>query len=264
MINISTMDLQLKDKNFLIGGAGSGFGRAVSEQIIAEGGRIIACARTEETLMELKNMASNQVDIIATDITTEEGLEKIKTKINKRILHGALINAGGPPALSFMETNLEDWDHAYRQLLRWKVAVSQLLVPPMIKNKYGRIVFIESMSVKQPVENLVLSNSLRMAVVGLVKTLSQEISGNDVTLNILAPGYHETAALKRLIKKKSELAGINFEEAKKSFESLVPAGFLGDPYNLASLALWLLSPHSRFINGQTISVDGGSVKYVFG
>jgi 3-oxoacyl-[acyl-carrier protein] reductase len=258
------MDLQLTNKNFLVGGAGSGFGRAISELLIAEGANIIVCARTKNKLLELKDYAPDQVEILTADITSKEGLEKINILIKDKTIHGALINAGGPPALSFLETKIDDWDNAYRQLLRWKVELSQQLVRQMMAYQYGRIVFIESVSVKQPVENLVLSNSLRLAVVGFVKTLSSEIAGNDVCLNILAPGYHETAALNRLFKKKSELTGMTPEEAKKSFESLVPAGFLGDPKDLASLAVWLLSPHSRFISGQTISVDGGSINYVFG
>jgi 3-oxoacyl-[acyl-carrier protein] reductase len=258
------MDLQLKNKNFLIGGAGSGFGRAISEHLIAEGAKVIVCSRTKEKLLELKNLAPDQVDILVGDITSNAGLEKINNRIKNICIHGALINAGGPPALSFLETKIEDWDNAYHQLLRWKVELTKLIITKMLGNRFGRMLFIESISVKQPVENLVLSNSLRMAVVGFVKTLSNEIAGNDVTLNILAPGYHETAALIRLFRKKSELTGITNDEAKKSFESKVPAGFLGDPNDLASLAIWLLSPHSRFINGQTISVDGGSINYVFG
>jgi 3-oxoacyl-[acyl-carrier protein] reductase len=244
------MDLQLKNKNFLIGGAGSGFGRAISEHLIAEGAKVIVCSRTKEKLLELKNLAPDQVDILVGDITSNAGLEKINNRIKNICIHGALINAGGPPALSFLETKIEDWDNAYHQLLRWKVELTKLIITKMLGNRFGRMLFIESISVKQPVENLVLSNSLRMAVVGFVKTLSNEIAGNDVTLNILAPGYHETAALIRLFRKKSELTGITNDEAKKSFESKVPAGFLGDPNDLASLAIWLLSPHSRFINGQ--------------
>lgn len=120
------------------------------------------------------------------------------------------------------------------------------------------------MSVKQPVENLVLSNSLRLSVVGFVKTLSQEIADRGITLNILAPGYHDTQAMQRLFVKKSQVQNISVEEAGKQFEDEIKMGKMGNPDEFASLAIWLLSPHSRYITGQTISVDGGLIKSVFG
>jgi 3-oxoacyl-[acyl-carrier protein] reductase len=104
-----------------------------------------------------------------------------------------------------LETNLDDWDTAYNSLLRWKVELIKALLPTFQNQNYGRIVFIESMSVKQPVANLVLSNSLRLAVVGFVKTLSQEVSKDGITVNILAPGFHDTPAAQRLFVKRSEV-----------------------------------------------------------
>jgi 3-oxoacyl-[acyl-carrier protein] reductase len=130
--------------------------------------------------------------------------------------------------------------------------------------QYGRILYIESVSVKQPVENLVLSNSLRLAVVGFVKTLSQEIADKGITLNILAPGYHATPAMERLFSHKSMLLGITQAQAQQQYESETKMSKLGNPENLASLAIWLLSEKSSFITGQTISVDGGLVKGTMG
>ena len=171
-----------------------------------------------------------------------------------------VVNAGGPPAKTVLETTLDDWDTAYKSILRWKVEITQALVPAMMANKYGRILYVESASVKQPLENLVLSNSLRVAVVGMVKTLSQEIAKSGVTLNILGPGSHNTPAINRIYKKKSEQTGLSFEEVKKSAIQQIPVGALGEADDFASLALWLLSPMSRYITGETITVDGGSVK----
>jgi 3-oxoacyl-[acyl-carrier protein] reductase len=179
-------------------------------------------------------------------------------------LHGILVNAGGPPAKTFLETDLDDWDNAYRNLVRWKVELTQKMVPSLVDAKYGRLLYIESSSVKQPLENLVLSNSLRLAVTGFVKTLSQEISRSGVTLNVLAPGSHDTAAIERLYRKKSEQTHVGIDEVRKKAVETIPVGSLGDPRDLASLAAWLLSPHSKYITGQTISVDGGMVKGLFG
>ena len=184
-------------------------------------------------------------------------------QIGKRDLEGVVINAGGPPASSFMETKLKDWDDAYDNVLRWKVKLTKEIIPVLSKNKYGRLLYIESASVKQPIENLVLSNSLRLAVVGFVKTLSQEIADQGITLNIIAPGYHETPAMDRLFAKKSSLTGISKKAAKAEFEKQTATGKMGEPEDLASLATWLLSPHSKYITGQTISVDGGLIKSIF-
>jgi 3-oxoacyl-[acyl-carrier protein] reductase len=157
---------------------------------------------------------------------------------------------------------MEDWDNAYKTILRWKVELTKALVPKMIQQQYGRVVYIESSSVKQPLENLVLSNSLRVAVVGMVKTLSQEIAGTGVTLNIMGPGSHNTPAIDRIYKKKSEQTGLSFDEVKQNAIKQIPVGALGEANDFASLALWLLSPLSRFVTGETITVDGGAVRSI--
>jgi 3-oxoacyl-[acyl-carrier protein] reductase len=258
------MDLGIKNQNFLIGGASSGFGLSISKALIAEGANVIAIARNMEKLQELKKLSPGNVQVLQADLTLEETMDKIDKILQKIPLSGAVLNAGGPPAMSYSETRLEDWDNAYRNILRWKVDLTSRIIEGMLSRKYGRILFIESLSIKQPIENLILSNSLRLAVTGFVKSLSQEIAGNGVNLNILAPGYHDTAAIKRLVIKKSEKLGISPEEAKAELINSIPAGFLGKADDFASLASWLLSPHSAYINGQSISVDGGVIKGIFG
>jgi 3-oxoacyl-[acyl-carrier protein] reductase len=193
-----------------------------------------------------------------------ETLERLLKTINHRRLDGICINAGGPPAKAFLETSLEDWDVAYKTLLRWKVDLTQKLLPFFREQGYGRILYIESESVKQPVKNLVLSNSLRLAVVGFVKTLSQEVAHEGITLNILAPGFHDTPAAQRLFVKRSEVDGVTKEEAKQKYTDQIPVGRMGNPVEFGKLAAWLLSPHSGYITGQTITVDGGAVKGTMG
>lgn len=257
------MNLFLKDKLFLIGGATSGLGKAISEQLIAEGAQIIAIARTASKLVEFQK-SNSKVEIVVGNLSEESTLEKILVQIGDRILTGAVINSGGPPAMAVLDTKLSDWDEAYKNVVRWKIALTQALIPKMIEQKYGRLLFIESVSVKQPVENLVLSNSMRLAIVGYVKTLSQEIGASGVTLNILAPGYHATQRMENLFAKNSELKGIPEEEIRKIFANQTAVKQIGESKNFASLALWLLSPLSSYITGQTISVDGGLVKGIMG
>ncbi len=257
------MNLHLENKLFLVGGATSGFGRAITEQLIEEKARVIAIARTKEKLEVLQNN-SDAIEIVVGDLSEESTLQKILDVIGERILTGAVINSGGPPAMPVLDTTLSDWDAAYKSVVRWKIALTQALLPKMMEQQYGRLLYVESVSVKQPVENLVLSNAMRLAIVGYVKTLSQEIAQSGVTLNILGPGYHATQRMEDLFQKNSEIKGVAVEEIRATFEKQAKVGRLGTPQDFASLALWLLSPHSGYITGQTISVDGGLVKGVMG
>ena len=255
--------MQLKNQLFIVCGASSGFGKAIAESLLHEGARVIAVARGAEKLQAMQQQFP-AMESVSADITDPASIELVKQKLAGRDLHGILVNAGGPPAKQTLETTLEDWDNAYKNLLRWKVAITQAFVPLMMEKKYGRVLFIESSSVKQPLENLVLSNSLRVAVVNMAKTLSQEIAGSGVTLNIIAPGSHDTAAINRIYQKKSEQTGIPVGQVREAAIKAIPVGALGTAEDFASLATWLLSPHSRYITGQTFSVDGGMVKGIFG
>ncbi|MFK7906771.1 MAG: SDR family oxidoreductase [Chitinophagales bacterium] len=258
------MKLDINQQLFIIGGATSGFGLAVTQALIEEGASVIAVARGKEKIEELVASAPQQVEGIIGDITQSKTIQRILTQVGKRHLSGMLVNAGGPPAMSFLETKMEDWDAAYQSVLRWKIEITQALAPKLIAQKYGRLVYVESVSVKQPIENLVLSNSLRLGVVGFVKTLSEEIAHHGVTLNILAPGYHATPRMENLLQKKSEREGISLKEARSAFAAQTKTGQMGEAADFASLAMWLLSPVSRYITGQTISVDGGLVKGTMG
>lgn len=258
------MNLHIKDQLFVVCGATSGFGNAVLNNLVTDGAKVIAIARGEEQLDKLTQAHPNAIEAICGDITQSETIQLLLNKIGDRKLSGAFINAGGPPAMKTLETKLEDWDNAYQQLLRWKVELTQAIVPLMMKENYGRMVFLESASVKQPIDNLVLSTSLRLSVVGFIKTLSQEIAESGVTLNIVGPGFHETPAINRLLDKKAEQENISSQEAKDKIASGIRMKRMGDPKDLGQLATWLLSPSSGYITGQTISVDGGQILGILG
>jgi 3-oxoacyl-[acyl-carrier protein] reductase len=229
-----------------------------------ENAKVIAVARNQGKLDEFCEIYPDKAEPLQGDVTQLATMKKIMNHIRGRYLDGVLFNASGPPAKSFLETSLNDWDTAYNQLLRWKVEFLQALLPVFKSQKYGRIALIESMSVKQPITNLLLSNSLRLAMVGLVKTLSQEIAKNGITINILAPGFHDTPAAQRLFVKRAEVENTSIEIAKQKYESEILVGRMGDTNEFGMLAAWLLSPHSGYITGQTISVDGGMIKGTMG
>jgi 3-oxoacyl-[acyl-carrier protein] reductase len=257
------MDLHLKNKLFIVTGASSGFGKAIASMLSQEEASVIAVARGMDKLRALKE-EHPAIEVQSLDITQPESLHRLVDAVGERDLNGIVVNAGGPPAKAFLETNMEDWDQAYRQVLRWKVDLAQTFLPLFEKNNYGRYLFIESISVKQPIPNLVLSTSLRMAVIGFVKTLSEEIALKGITANVMAPGMHLTPALERLIQKNSEVDGISFEEAREKIIDEVPVKKTGNVDDFGSLALWLLSSWSSYITGQTISVDGGAIRGAMG
>jgi len=257
------MNLQIDNQLFIVGGATGGFGAAIAEKLVLEGANVIAVARTASKLADFKKKYNQQVETIAGDITKAATLSKIIKKVGDKQLAGVLINAGGPPANPAMETTLADWDDGYKSVLRWKIDLTKRLIPKMIDQQYGRLVFIESVTVKEPIPNLVLSNSLRMAVVGFVKTLSDEVVQHGITMNILGPSFHDTFALNRIFNKKAEQTGLTPAEVREQAIKNMKIGKMGNPADFAELAVWLLSPNSRYVTGQTIVVDGGKMKGVF-
>lgn len=258
------MDLKISDQRFIVCGASSGFGRAIAESLLNEGAEVIAVARRENKLKELEKEYSGRVTAVSGDLTDEQTHNEIEAAIGNETLHGLVVNAGGPPALKPLETALYDWDQAYQNVMRWKIELVLRLVSYFTSKEYGRILFVESKSVKQPIPALVLSNSFRAGVVGFAKSLSQEIAGDGVTVNVLAPGSHDTPAIERVIKKRSDNSDDSIVEVRKQMEAAVPVGRFGKAGELASLATWILSPHASYVTGQTISHDGGSIKGLFG
>ena len=258
------MDLNQKDKLFVVTGATSGFGKATAKTLLKEGAKVIIVARGEEKVKSFKAEFPDQIETVVGDITQEETITRVVTAVDERPLAGLFVNAGGPPAKTFHETEIEDWDNAYASLVRWKVQLTKALLPNFEAQNYGRIVFVESSSVKQPIPNLVLSTSLRLAVVGFVKTLSQDVLAKDITMNIMGPGYHKTPAVERLFVKKAEEQNVPLETVMGEFESNMKIGRMGNPDDFGSLAAWLLSEKSGYISGQTISVDGGVIQFTMG
>lgn len=258
------MDLGIKDSLFIVCGAGAGFGREICKQLAENGAHVLAVSRSEDKLITLREEFPANIEIICGNIMLEEIQQKCIFWIDGRMIAGVVINASGPPAGGFEEVDMNMWDDSWQHIVRWKINFTYKLLPIMKKQTYGRIIYIESVSVKEPVANLILSNSMRPAIVGFAKTISREVAAIGININILAPGYHSTAAMQRLFKKKAEIKSITVEEAKKEFEREIPVGEMGKPEEMASLACWLLSPLSRYVTGQTITHDGGMVRSVFG
>jgi len=258
------MDLKIADQRFIICGASSGFGHAIAKQLLIEGASIVAVARRGDKLNEQFHHFQEKVEVIEGSLIYSDTLDKIEKSAKKSPFHGIVLNAGGPPTGTPLQTDMKDWDAAWQLVMRWKIDLA-LRIAPLLKDAgYGRMVFIESQTVKQPLPTLVLSNAFRAGIAGFAKSLALEIAKSGVTVNLLAPGSHETPAIERVIKNNSSIKGISFDQAKTELESNIPVGRMGTAEEFASLAAWLLSPHSGYVTGQTISHDGGIVAGLFG
>jgi 3-oxoacyl-[acyl-carrier protein] reductase len=258
------MDLKLTDQRFIVCGASSGFGEAIARQLLIEGARVVLVARRGDQLREKFGHFPDQTEIIEGSFIYSETLDKIEKSSKKGDLHGILFNAGGPPTGTPLQTDMKDWDSSWQLVMRWKIDLSLRLAPLFKEKGYGRMLYIESQSVKQPLPSLTLSNAFRAGVVGFAKSLALEVAKSGVTVNILAPGSHETPAIERVIKNNSTIKGISYDKAKEEMEANIPVGRMGKAEELASLAAWLLSPHSSYVTGQTISHDGGVISGLFG
>ena len=258
------MDLQLKDQRFIVCGASSGFGRAVAMQLLEEGAHTILAARRLKPMEELADSYPGHVELVSGDLTDSETLDSLVTLGVSKQLHGIFLNAGGPPASAAVETETKAWDDAYQQVFRWKIELVNRLLTHFRDHGYGRILFLESQSVKQPIPNLVLSNGMRAAIAGYAKTLAGEIGNEGITVNLLAPGAHQTPAINRVIEKRAQLEETSFPEARAAMEKQIPTGRMGKPEEIASLAAWLFSRHSGYVTGQVISHAGGNVSSLFG
>ncbi|WP_116108361.1 SDR family oxidoreductase [Lewinella sp. IMCC34191] len=258
------MDLQLTDKVIGVGGATSGLGLAVTKRLIEEGAIVVGFARSQDKLAALWDTYGDQFIAHPADTHNNIAVRKLGELLIEKEAYGCIFNTGGPPTGKVAELSMQDWDSAYTSTLRWKIALSTQLLPMMRKRGHGNLLFLESVSIKQPIDNLVLSNTMRAAVAGYVKTLSREEGRDGLRANILAPGYHATDRITAVLDKAAELQGADRKNIEKEFLAEVPNGDMGDPANFAAAAAFLLSPLATYINGQTVTVDGGLVRHITG
>lgn len=258
------MDLQLDEKVLCVGGVTSGLGKAVAERLLREGAKVIGVARGKDKLDAMAATFGARFTAYAADLTDATAVKMLGEFLNDHQIYGCVLNAGGPPTGRVEELQMKDWDQAYASTLRWKIQLTEALLPGLRERRGGRLLFLESVSIKQPIENLVLSNAMRAAVAGFVKTLSHEVGAAGITANILAPGYHATPRITAVLEKSAQIQGLSLAETEASFTAETSIKRLGDPADFAAMAALLLSPLGCYITGQTITVDGGLVRHITG
>lgn len=263
------MDLGLRGKVALVAAASRGLGRAIAEELAAEGADIVLCARSEVPLRDagqaIERAAGVRVVAVAADVSRADDVQRLARAALTAFgrVDVLVTNSGGPPPGSFEATASESWQAAFDTLLASAVELIRALLPGMKERRFGRILNVTSISVKQPVENLILSNSLRAAVTGMARTLASEVAPFGVTVNNLLPGYTRTERLEELAQSVSTRDGIAAAEFYARLAREIPAGRLGEPRELAALAAFLASERASYVTGQSITVDGGFVRSLF-
>jgi 3-oxoacyl-[acyl-carrier protein] reductase len=255
------VDLNLDNKSFVVGGASSGLGRAVAEQLVAEGARVLLVARNADALREVARELGDQAHTCAADVSQSSGVDKVAAVAVDHFgtLDGVLVNAGGPPFGPALELTDEQWLDAFRLLIGGPVRLLRALVPQM--NEGASVLFITSSSVREPIKDLDASNVLRPGVAALVKCLAKEL-GPRIRFNSMAPGRIDTARSRSLDEARATDFGISTEEQRSNVSQGIPLGRYGDPAELGKAAAFLLSPAASYITGVSLQVDGGLVSAV--
>ena len=255
------MELNLDNKSFVVGGASSGLGRAVAEQLVAEGARVLLVARNADALQEVARELGEQAQPCAADVSQTSGVDKVAVVAVDRFgtLDGVLVNAGGPPFGPALELTDEQWLSAFNLLVGGPVRLLRALVPQM--NDGASVLFITSSSVREPIKDLDASNVLRPGVAALVKCLAKEL-GARVRVNGMAPGRIDTARSRSLDEARAADSGIPTEEQRRNVSQGIPLGRYGEPAELGRAATFLLSPAASYITGVSLQVDGGLVSAV--
>ena len=257
------MDLGLGGKVALVTAASRGLGRAVAQRLAQEGAHVTICARGEEQLLEtaadIEVAAGGQVLAVTADVSDPAAVEPL---VQATVEHFGridilVINAGGPPPGQFLDLTVEDWEAAVNLTLMSGVRLCYGVAPLMKKQGAGAILAMTSVTVKQPLPNLVLSNSLRLGVTGLVKTLADELAPFGVRVNGICPGWTRTDRVEQLLRDRADRHGSTPDEEAAKIAAAIPLGRMGTPEEFAAAAAFLVSPTASYITGVSLLVDGG-------
>ncbi len=263
------MELGLKDKVAIVSASSKGLGKACAIGLAREGAKVVICARNltelEKAKTEIEDNSNNDVLAIQADVTNYDDIKKLVNSTVEKFgtVHILVTNAGGPPAGYFENFSDDDWENAFNLNFMSTVRLIREVLPFMKSQRWGRIINITSVTVKQPIDNLILSNSIRMSVLGLAKTLALQLAKYNILVNNVAPGYTLTDRVKFVLEQKAKDTGKTIEEVKSELAKDIPLGRLAEPEELANLVVFLASEKASYITGATIPVDGGWIKGIY-
>ncbi|MCP4542620.1 MAG: SDR family oxidoreductase [Chloroflexi bacterium] len=257
------MDLRLRDKIALVTAGSKGLGRAVALRLAQEGAHVVICARNEtplrEAAAEIEAATDRQVLTLPADVSDPDMADLLVQATLERFgrIDVLVINAGGPPPGQFLDLTPADWEAAAQLTLMSAVRLCYAAAPPMKDQGTGSILAVTSITVKQPLPNLILSNSLRLGVTGLVKTLADELAPFGVRVNGICPGWTRTSRVDQLLQDRAERNNTTPDKEAVKIAAAIPMGRMGTPREFAAAAAFLVSPAASYITGVSLLVDGG-------
>jgi 3-oxoacyl-[acyl-carrier protein] reductase len=260
------VDLGIAGKAAFVAAASKGLGRAIAEELAAEGVDLFLCARGDEALQrtceDIRSTAKSRVIGMAADVSRPQDVKRVAAEAIREFgqIDILVTNAGGPPSGRFEALTPENWRDAVDLTLMSAVNLAREFLPGMKERRWGRIINVTSIAVKQPVDGLMLSNSLRSAVTGFAKTLSNEVADYGVTVNNILPGYTRTERVAQLSAAVAERDAISESEAVAKWEAEIPMRRLGEPREFGAVAAFLASDRASYVTGVSIPVDGGWIK----
>jgi 3-oxoacyl-[acyl-carrier protein] reductase len=260
------VDLGIRGKVALVAASSKGLGRAIAEELAAEGVNLVMCARGADALRDaartIRDRSGVKVVQVAADVSQRSDIDSVaRAGLDEFGGIDILVNnSGGPPSGPFESYTPEMWEAATRLLLSSVVGFTRAVLPGMKARKWGRILNVTSIAVKQPIDGLMLSNSLRAAVTGFARSLANEVAPFNITVNNLMPGYTRTDRMEQLGRAAAERTGVPIAETFAKWEKEIPMGRLGEPREFAALAAFLASERAGYITGSSIAVDGGWIR----
>jgi len=260
------VDLGLKNRNVIVAASSDGIARSAAEKFAAEGANVAMCSRDAGKLnaaaAQIRQRYGAQVLAEPLDVTDAEAVEGFVKHVAQQFggIDVCVTNAGGPPAKMFFATTTEEWHRAVELNFMSIIHFARAVLPWMQKKQWGRLVTITSITVRQPVTDLIYSNAVRAGVLGLVKSLANEFGKDGITVNNVGPGYTATERLKQLIEKRAKDMGISPADFESRLGVEAPLKRVGQPEEVADAIVWLASERASFITGQTVLVDGGLFK----
>ena len=258
------MDLQLKDKVAVVMAASKGLGAATARVFAEEGARVVISARNSEeltaTAQRIAEDTGATVMPVQADSSKADDIRRLIETAHNTYgrLDCLVVNAGGPPPGPFMQFDDAAWQRAIELTLMSAVRAARLAIPIMQAQKTGSITFIQSASIKSPIDNLLLSNSLRLGVAGMAKTLSREVAADNIRVNLLCPGATETDRILSMAKANAQRNGTTVEQEVQKSAAAVPLGRVAQPEEFGRVCAFIASPAASFVTGAAIMVDGGA------